>query len=119
MERFLEEAELGGVPKIHAILRRIAGVCAPLPAVCRLHQDAARRAECNDSAVVGYFTGVTSTVCALSDLVTKFSFAYDKLQFCGPDGRRQERAPMWLNTQAVAVRHKDDTIAPQYRLQRW
>lgn len=76
--KFLAAAEEGGVPKDHAILRQIAGVCARLPAVSSPQLDKAFRGECDDSTVVGYLSGVTRTMCALNDLVAKFSFAYDK-----------------------------------------
>ena len=76
--RFLHATSNGDINHDHEILRLVFGVCASLPV---MNSDVFSRAfegEHNDSMVVSYLSGVTKSLCAMNDLVSKFNLAYDK-----------------------------------------
>ncbi len=86
--RFLQATASGEIPKDHALLRQVFGVCARLPAMNSAQFKHAFQGEYNDSMVVSYLSGVTKSLCALNDLVGKFNFAYEKNS--SSDVRREE-----------------------------
>ncbi|CAN8065389.1 unnamed protein product [Agarophyton chilense] len=70
---FLEATAKGEIGLNHALLRRIGGVCARLPALDCAEFSAAFADEKNDSMVVAYLCGVTKSICSLNEAVDMFN----------------------------------------------
>jgi COP9 signalosome complex subunit 6 len=89
--RFLDASARGEIPKDHALLRNVASVCARLPAIETDEFARAFREEHHDSMVVSYLSGVTTSLCAMNELVDTFHFAYDKSSGGGGGGGARRR----------------------------
>ncbi len=76
--RFLEATKAGEIPEDHELLRKVYGVCSSLPVMNSDTFSEAFEGEQNDSMVVSYLSGVTKSLCAMNDLVTRFNLAYEK-----------------------------------------
>lgn len=85
---FLEATARDEVDLDHSLLRRIAGVCARLPALDCAEFSAAFADEKHDSMVVTYLSGVTKSVCSLNEAVDMFNRFSDRATPVGGGRRR-------------------------------
>lgn len=85
---FLEATATGKIETNHSLLRQVAGVCARLPALDCKEFSEAFADEKNDSMVVTYLSGVTKSLCALSEAVEMFNRYSDKSNVPGGGRRR-------------------------------
>lgn len=76
--RFLDETTAGKLDVDHAVLRKVAGVCARMPAMETDDLLNAFDQEHYDSTVVNFLCGVTKSLCAMNGLVDSFHVAYEK-----------------------------------------
>ncbi|KAI0566667.1 COP9 signalosome subunit 6 [Gracilaria domingensis] len=85
---FLEATAKGEIELNHELLRRIAGVCARLPALDCSEFSAAFADEKHDSMVVAYLCGVTKSVCSLNEAVDMFNRFSERTTPVGGGRRR-------------------------------
>ena len=85
---FLEATASGSIEMDHSLLRRVAGVCARLPAMdCKEFSDAFAD-ERQDSLVVTYLAGVTKSLCSLNEAVDMFNRSSERGAATGTGKRR-------------------------------
>lgn len=70
---FLDATVSGEIEVDHQLMRKVASVCARLPALDCVEFSKAFADEQDDSKVVSYLGGVTKTLCALSETVDAFN----------------------------------------------
>lgn len=85
---FLEATANGAIEIDHSLLRRVAGVCARLPAMDCKDFSEAFADERHDSLIVTYLAGVTKSMCSMNEAVDMFNRATEKL-LPGSSNRRR------------------------------
>lgn len=85
--RFLRATAAKEIPHDHDLLRKVYGVCSRLPALNSIRFNEAFDGEKNDATVAMYLGGVTKSLCAMNEVVSKFNLAYEKTS--NSDGRRK------------------------------
>lgn len=70
---FLEATASGAIEIDHGLLRKVAGVCARLPAMDCKEFTEAFADERQDSLVVTYLAGVTKSLCSMNEAVDMFN----------------------------------------------
>lgn len=85
---FLEATANGSIEVDHSLLRRVAGVCARLPALDCKEFSEAFADERQDSLVVTYLAGVTKSLCSLNEAVDMFNRSNERNTATGTGKRR-------------------------------
>lgn len=85
---FLEATASGSIEVDHALLRRVAGVCARLPAMDCKEFSEAFADERQDSLVVTYLAGVTKSLCSMNEAVDMFNRSSERGAAAGTSKRR-------------------------------
>lgn len=85
---FLEATANGAIEIDHSLLRRVAGVCARLPAMDCKEFSEAFADERHDSLIVTYLAGVTKAMCSMNEAVDMFNRATERL-LPGSSNRRR------------------------------
>lgn len=86
---FLEATASGKIEVNHALLQQVAGVCARLPALDCKEFSEAYADERNDSLLVTYLSGVTKSLCLMSEAVEMFNRFNDRGTPGGSASRRR------------------------------